>query len=99
MGIGAQRMEYQRFSLSSREEVARFEALLNQYVESRAQFALRHISLVKAFDQLQKRQDGGRIFSALLDVLINFALLWLDMHSAATTWTTHFAKGKLEGGS
>lgn len=92
-------MESETFTLASRDEVARFEELLEQYASARAQFPLKHISLLSAFDQLQTGNDGGRIFSALLDIQINFVLLHLDSHSAGAIWNEKFSKGKLEGGS
>ncbi len=92
-------MAAKTFALSSREEVTRFESLLDQYVTARDQFPLKHISLTRAFDHLQQRQDGGRIFSALLDLQISFSLLYLDSHSVGATWSRLFSKGKLQGGS
>ncbi|MBB5543352.1 hypothetical protein A8H39_10770 [Paraburkholderia fungorum] len=87
------------FSLKSREEVVRFEELLDKYMVARSIFAPSHISLASAFDQLQTRPDGMRVFTALFDIQINFFLLFLDSHSVGVTWTEVFAKGKLEGGS
>jgi hypothetical protein len=92
-------MTAETFTLNSREEVARFEELLDSYASARAQFPLKHISLTSAYDQLQPRPDGGRIFSALLDIQISFLLLYLDSHSVGATWNDLFSKGKLEGGS
>lgn len=87
------------FTLNSRDEVVQFEELLDSYVAANAQFALKHISLSKAYDQLQAREDGGRIFTALLDIQINFCLLYLDSNAVGATWNNLFSKGKLEGGS
>jgi len=87
------------FTLNSRDEVARFEELLESYATARAKSPLKHISLTSAYDQLQDRKDGGRVFSALLDIQINFLLLYLDAHSVGATWNGLFSKGKLEGGS
>lgn len=92
-------MEVQKFSLFSREEVLQFETLLDQYIASRGQFALKHISLVKIFDIVNKREDKNKIFSAILDLQINFSLLYLDLNSVGSTWNNFFSKGKLEGGS
>jgi hypothetical protein len=92
-------MEFETFSLKNREEVEKFENLLSQYIAQRAQFALSHISLVNAYDVLQEREDGGKIFTALLDIQINFMLLYCDSHSVGATWNQFFSKGKLEGGS
>lgn len=87
------------FTLKSREEVARFEELLDSYVVARAQFPLKHISLIDAYDGLQNDTNGGRIFSALLDIHINFLLLYLDSNSVGATWNGYFSRGKLEGGT
>ncbi len=91
-------MEFQVFTLSTRSEVSQFESLLDQYIATRGQFSLKHISLVNAYDQLLQREDGGRIFSALLDLQINFLLLYLDIHSVGATWNKIYSEG-LEGGS
>ncbi len=73
-------MTAETFALHTREEVIRFEGLLDNYAIARAHFPLKHISLVGAYDLLQPRPDGGRIFSALLDIQINFLLLYLDSY-------------------
>jgi len=87
------------FTLNTREEVVQFEDLLDKYATARAQFPIKHISLVDASDYLHVRSDGGRIFSALLDIQINFLLIFLDSTSVGGTWNQLFSKGKLEGGS
>jgi len=92
-------MATETFTLNSREEIVRFEELLDGYATAKAQFPLKHISLTSAYDHLLSRPDGGRIFSALLDIQINFFLLYLDSHSVGATWNGLFSKGKLEGGS
>lgn len=92
-------MEIETFSLSSREQVEQFESLFDKYLAQRGQFSLKHLSLLEAYDQLQSRDDGGRVFSALLDLQINFSLLYLDSHAVGATWNNYFSKGKLEGGS
>lgn len=93
-------MGLETFSLQSREEVVRFDELLDTYAKERSgmQFG-GHISLTNAFDYLQRREDGDRIFSALLDIQINFILLWLDLSSVGGTWNAFFSRGKLKGGS
>jgi hypothetical protein len=97
--FASQRMTIEVFTLDSREEVARFEDLLGMYATARGQFSPRHLSLVEAYDYLRDRQDGGRVFSAVLDIQINYMLLYLDTHSVGATWNGLFSKGKLEGGS
>lgn len=92
-------MEYETFILKNRSEVERFEELLSQYGGARAQLPLNHISLISAYDKLQDREDGGRIFAALLDIQLSFVLLYCDTHSVGAVWNQNFSKGKLEGGS
>ena len=92
-------MKLEYFSLHDRAEVQRFEELLSQYVATRAQFYPNHISLVNAYDKLQQHAHGGRIFSALLDIQLNYMLLHCDSHAAGATWNRNFTPGKLEGGS
>jgi hypothetical protein len=87
------------FKLETREDVARFEALSDAYAKSRANFAVNHISLTGAFDYCQTRQDGAKLFTAFLDVFINFMLIWCDTISAGRAWTESFSRGQLEGGS
>ena len=92
-------MTIETFALNTREDVIRFEDLLDKYARARAQFPLKHISLIGAYDRLQQRPDGGRIFAALLDIQLNFLLLYLDSNDVGGTWNQLFSKGKLEGGS
>ncbi|MCK4742902.1 MAG: hypothetical protein KAT25_03705 [Sulfuriflexus sp.] len=92
-------MEFEVFSLKDREEVKTFETLLKEYVNQQAQFSLSHISLVDVYDSLQIREDGGKVFTAILDITINFMLLHCDSHRVGATWNQYFSKGKLEGGS
>ena len=92
-------MDFEIFSLKNREEVQAFEKLLNEYVRQQAQFELSHISLIDVYDILQPREDGGKVFTAILDITINFMLLYCDSHKVGATWNQLFSKGKLEGGS
>lgn len=92
-------MEFESFSLKNREEVESFENLLAQYTKTRGQLSLSHISLTSVYDALQEREDGGKVFTAILDIQINFMLLYCDSHSVGATWNQLFSKGKFEGGS
>ena len=92
-------MSPEHFSLNSREEVIRFEELLESYSSTRAQIPLKHIPLLEAYDRLINEERGARLFTALLDIRINFVLLFLDIHAVGTTWNASFSKGRLEGGS
>jgi hypothetical protein len=86
-------------AFNSREEVAQFEEYFDKYLAVRTQSPIERISLTDAYDRLQARPDGARIFSALLDIHTNFLFLYLDVHSVGATWNQLLAKGKLEGGS
>ena len=61
--------------------------------------ALPHISLTSAFDYLSKRDDRNRVFAALLDVQINFLMLWIDSSSVGAAWAAFSPAGNLAGGS
>lgn len=87
------------FKLETREDVERFETLMVQYSEARSQTALNHIPLLRAWDQLHHRDDGGRVFTALLDIYLNLHMVHLDLTSLGRTWNSNFSKGLLEGGS
>lgn len=89
------------FKLKTREEVELFEARLNEYMISMNCTPLTHISLVTAYEQLQehKDKDSSRVFSALIDLHLNFMLLFTDLNKIAATWNRFFSIGQLEGGS
>lgn len=87
------------FALNSREEVVAFQEMLEGYSKTAFQTPLPHISLIDAYDYLQARSDGGRVFTALLDLQINSLLVFADIYSMGATWNRLFSKGKLEGGS
>jgi len=92
-------INFETFKLNSQEEVKLFQDRLNKYVSQRAQVALPHISLVDAYEVLQSRKDGGRVFSALLDLQINFSLIFYDIHSTGSIWNKKFSKSKPSGTS
>ncbi len=92
-------MDFEKFSLNSREEVETFETYLYEYVGQKSQFSIQHFSLAKAYDIFQSTENGNRIFVALLDITINYVLLWSDCVSVGSVWNKYFSKGKLEGGT
>lgn len=92
-------MTSKAFSLSSREEVVAFEMMLDSYSTQNFQTQLQHISLVEAYDYLKNRQDGSRVFAAILDLRISLILVFSDIVSMGSVWNRFFSKGKLEGGS
>jgi hypothetical protein len=92
-------MKYETFSLKDKSEVESFESLLNEYITDRAQFSPCHISLVSVYESLQAEENGGRVFTAILDITINFMLLWTDAIKVGSIWNQYFTQGKLVGGS
>lgn len=92
-------MELEHFKLNSLEEVKIFSERLDNYQKSRTGDYLPYIDLNTAFIKLQGYAEGGRLFSALLDLKLSFVMLFLDMVKAGAAWNQNFSKGKLEGGS
>ena len=92
-------MTSKAFILGSREEVVAFEMMLDSYSTQNFQTSLQHISLVEAYDYLKNRQDGSRVFAAILDLRISLILVFSDIVSMGAVWNRFFSKGKLEGGS
>lgn len=64
-------MKKECFKLSNIKEIGIFEDLMKRTVA----YMPNHISLVKAYKALQDQADGGRIFTALLDIFLSFAFL------------------------
>jgi len=83
------------FTLKNREEVSKFEMVLQSYC-SKYKCELPHISLENAHDFLQHSEHGGRIFSALLDIKLNFIIVLQDMHEAGAIWNNNFSKDKIK---
>ena len=73
------KIKAESFTLKDIGEVRKFQELLDKYTDSINGSSLRHVDLVKAHEWCQHRNDGGKVFAALLDVQINFVLLWCDM--------------------
>lgn len=92
-------MAQQYFSLKDRDQVARFDALAAAYEKARLGYSIKPLSLVKAYDYCQTRDDGGKLFAALLDIFINFSLMSLDSHSVGGIWNSHFSSKDKDGGS
>jgi hypothetical protein len=67
------------FVLRSREDIAAFEARLDQYVKAMTGLVVPSIHLVNAYDKLQGREDRQRVINALLDVQINYRLVFCDL--------------------
>ena len=69
----------QPFKLDNIEDVKQFVENLNHYQTSTYGFILPYIDLVTAYENLQCNKEGGRIFSALLDLKINYISLNVDL--------------------
>lgn len=71
--------EFEVFPLDTRGDVELFERCFLAYLEDYGEYAIQHISLLRTYDALQSNPDGGRIFSAMLDISINLGLIWCDI--------------------
>lgn len=87
-----------QFVLGTRKDVESFEDRMQAYSTSTTLVAESHISLVNAWDLLAGRQDGYRVFSALLDVYLTVHFVFQDLLSVVAVWNNRFSPGKLEGG-
>lgn len=74
------------FTLKNRGEVNAFEELLCDYIKEKVGFAIGHISLLDAFNKLQNHKNGSKIFTSLLDIQINNALLQCDIVTISIIW-------------
>lgn len=80
-GIDADAMKGQEFSLKGRDEVVRFSELLNSYVHDEARMPFHGIDIPRWYDKCMKMgNDGGRLFSAILDLKITYAFVFIDFH-------------------
>ena len=77
------------FALNSKEEVAKFDDHLRTYIDELMSSEMGgdflNFSLAKYYEKLQDHQNGGRIFSSLLDLKINAALTLKDIFSFLNT--------------
>lgn len=83
------------FVLATRSEVQQFESQLTEYVNTRTNFALPYISLLDAFDAVISRSDSEKVFTALLDIVINLNLVWCDQIASARAWGELVDNGKI----
>ncbi|MFH1561854.1 MAG: hypothetical protein ABIF11_00335 [Nitrospirota bacterium] len=74
------------FKLNKRHEVTVFESLLSNYDHETTGFAIKHISLIDAFDKLLHHENGEKIFTALYDIQINNVLLYCDIYPIVNLW-------------
>lgn len=69
----------QRFILHNREEVTSFETMLNKHVETETHLSFRSLNLARAFDYcMELKENGAKLFAALLDLKITIAFLFID---------------------
>lgn len=82
-GIDVSKFKEQEFSLKNQEEVARFNDLLNGYVYDKTHISFTAISLHRWYDKCMSTPRGGRLFTALIDLKITVAFLFVDSIKAA----------------
>ncbi len=87
------------FTLDNREEIVRFEHLLQKCTARLCQVPINLPSLIVGFDAIQSHPKKNCVFYALLDIRLHFICLQVEIQRAAGTWNECFSKGKLEGGS
>lgn len=80
-GIDADAVHAQEFSLNDKEEVVKFSDLIKNYVEKETHLPFHWIDLPRWFDRcMRMNENGGRLFSAILDLKITFAFVFIDYH-------------------
>lgn len=80
-GIDADAIEAQEFSFKDKDEVVKFSDLIKNYVEEETYLPFHWIDLPRWFDRcMRMNENGGRLFSALLDLKITFAFVFIDYH-------------------
>lgn len=85
------------FILHNRDQVITFEELLNNYTKEKIGFSINHVSLIDAFDKLQRHENGGKIFTSLLDIQINNILLQCDIEHIVNIWNKLSREQRNEG--
>lgn len=80
-GIEADAFKNQEFSLKNKEDVVRFVELIQSYVEEETHLPFHWIDLPCWFDKcMTMEENGGRLFSAILDLKITFAFVFIDFY-------------------
>lgn len=80
-GIDVDALKRQEFSLKTQEEVLRFAELIKNYVEGETHLPFHRIDLPRWFEKCMKMEEnGGRLFSAILDLKITFAFVFIDFY-------------------
>lgn len=80
-GIDAAAVKAQEFSLKNKDEVMKFSDLIMNYVEEETHLPFHWIDLPRWFDKcMSMSETGGRLFSAILDLKITFAFVFIDFY-------------------
>jgi hypothetical protein len=74
------------FKLNNREEVHKFEKLLTDYSTENSVREISYLNLLNIYDRLLTHENGENIFTAILDLKINLALLNYDNVAALRAW-------------
>lgn len=82
-GIDADTFKDQEFKLKDKSEVVRFNELLENYVHDEIHIPFSAINLCAWFDKCMTLPKGGRLFTALFDLKITVAFLFIDSIKAA----------------
>lgn len=91
--------EAKSFQLSSREEVVAFENRLQEFSLRERIGPLRQISLVDAYDVFEARGDRQQLVTALLDLVVSYCMLRLEVRDSLGIWKSHFGEGGFQSGS
>lgn len=77
--VNPEEEQNQKFSLNNREEVSIFEKQLHKHVKSETGISHCSLNLLQAFDYCMTLDErGATLFSALLDLKITIAFLFID---------------------
>lgn len=80
-GIDAETIKAQEFSLNDKSEVSRFSDLIIEYVDEETHLPFHGMSLSRWFEKcMRMEENGGRLFSAILDLQITFAFVFIDFY-------------------
>lgn len=80
-GIDANVLKSQEFSMKNKEEVVRFTELIQCYVEEETHLPFHWIDLPRWYDKCKTMDENGpRLFSAILDLKITFAFVFIDFN-------------------
>jgi len=87
-GIDANTFKDQEFKLRNKSEVVRFNELLEEYVHDEINIPFYAITLPSWFDKCMTLPEGRRLFTALVDLKITLAFLFIDSIKATPDGNT-----------